>query len=134
MDFDWASVSHPLDEYLISSFFDLGDLISGSGSPIETAMLSGDFSTPPPELDEEGKKEWEVAKMWSAAMKRNGAISPSTVPGARQILNLVKLQSLLCPRQLSNESALQKLDEEKKAELRAKGETQILEWLGKHGF
>lgn len=97
-------------------------------------MLSGDFSTPPSELDDEGKKEWEVAKMWNAAMKKNGAISPSIIRGARQILDLAKFQDLLCPRQLSNESSLQRLDDNKKAELRAKGETAILEWLAKHSF
>jgi hypothetical protein len=50
-----------------------------------------------------------------------------------KIRDIVRLQSLLCPFQLADESMLKEFDE-KKAELRAKTEAHLMQWPGQHGF
>ncbi|KAK2617028.1 hypothetical protein QQS21_000121 [Conoideocrella luteorostrata] len=132
LDFDWCTVSNPFDEFLLG-LYDIGCNITYGKTKADMALLSGDF-TQPPNLEKEKGENWGMAKMWNAAIESVGAASPRKIQGASQIYDLLLLKRLLCPYQLSNVSALEKMDDEKKAEVRAKTEADIVEWLDKHGF
>jgi hypothetical protein len=133
LDFDYSYVSNPSDEFM-SLLSDLGCNITHADNKINAAILSGDFTTPPANLDEESTKKWEVAKAWNTAMKKSGVVSPSAIKGVDKIRDMERLQRLLCPWQLGSEFMLKQMDDEKKAELRAKTEADLVKWLEKHGF
>jgi hypothetical protein len=97
-------------------------------------MISGNFTMPSNNLDEKSSKKWEVAKAWNIAMKENRVLSPSDIKGIDEIRDILRLEKLLCPYQLSNESALKHLKDEEKTELRTKAEADIMQWLEKHSF
>ncbi|ODA75857.1 hypothetical protein RJ55_08498 [Drechmeria coniospora] len=132
LDFDWSFVSNPLDEFL-SSLFDVGGQIDLDNSELDAAILSGDFSAPTKLEDEAGKK-WEAARAWNATAKRNGVLTPSEIQGARQIVDLLRFQNLLCPYSLANESYVKKMGEEKTTERRVQTEADLVQWLSNHGF
>lgn len=133
VDFDWSYISNPLDEFMCS-LQDVGGNIRHEDKKIEAAILSGDFTSPPANLDEESAKKWQIAKAWNTAMKKCGVVSQSDIRGVAEIRGLLHLQALLCPYQLGNESMLKQLDDEKRAEMRAKTEEDLIQWLEKHGF
>jgi hypothetical protein len=133
LDFDWSYVSNPFDEFM-SLLSELGCNITHADNKINAAILSGDFTPPSANLDEESTKKWEVAKAWDTAMRKIGVVSPSDIKGVDKICDMVRLQTLLCPFQLGNESMLKQMDDEKKAELWAKTEADLVQWLEKHGF
>ncbi|EFY87951.1 hypothetical protein J3459_014936 [Metarhizium acridum] len=66
LDFDWSDISNPLDEFMCS-LQDVGGNIRHENKKIEAAILSGDFTWPPDNLDEASVKQWQVAKAWNAA-------------------------------------------------------------------
>lgn len=134
LDFDFASVSHPFEEFISMSFSDIGGNVGDEDTGITRAILSGDFTTPPEDLDEESSKEWELFKTWNAALQEGAGLAPSQIGGVDGIRDLMRLQRLLCSYQLSNASTLEELDENKKAELRASAEADLSGWLEKHGF
>ena len=133
LDFDWSYVSNPLDAFL-NGLGDIDGNVSLEDAHIEAAILSGDFTTPSVVLDEESAKQWEACKAWNTAMKKSGVISPSDIKGADKIRDLLRLQRLLCPFKLGNASMLKQMNAEEKAELRAKTEADLVQWLEKHGF
>lgn len=116
------------------SFTDMGGSLSDEDTAISRAILSGDFTTPPADLDEKSSKDWEMAKMWKAVLQESAALAPSQIQGADRIRDLMRFQMLLCPYRLCSASALEELDDEKKAELRAKAVSDLMGWLEKHGF
>lgn len=134
LDFDFASVSHPFEEFTSMSLSDIGGNVGDEDTKITRAILSGDFNTPPAGLDEESTKEWELAKTWNTVLKESTAFPPSQIEGVDEICDLMRLQRLLCPYQLRSVSALEGLDDEKIAEMRSKAEADLLAWLGTHGF
>ncbi|KAL1858090.1 hypothetical protein Daus18300_010091 [Diaporthe australafricana] len=134
LDFDFASVSHLFEEFMSMSFSDMGGNVGDEDSVNTRAILSGDFTTPPADLDEESATEWELAKTWNAVLQESAALAPSQIEGVDEIRELMRLQRLLCPYHLSSASALEKLDANQKTKLRAKAEADLLEWLEKHGF
>jgi hypothetical protein len=133
LDFDWSYISNPFEEFetILSEH---GCNITHADNEISAAMLSGDFTTPPSNVDEEFPAKWEFAKAWNAAMKRNGVVSPSDIKGVEQIRDMVRLEKMLCPYQLSSESALKHMNGDEKTELLAMAEANIVQWLEKHGF
>lgn len=133
LDFDFASVSHPFEEFICLSLADIGGNVSDEDTCISRAILSGNFSTPPADLDEDFAKEWELAKVWNAVLRESAALAPSQIDGVDRIRDLMRFQRLLCPHRLSSASALEELDAETRAELRAKAEADLLKWLEKHG-
>ncbi|EGX95198.1 Protein kinase-like domain [Cordyceps militaris CM01] len=133
LDFDFSVVSNPFDEYL-TSFTDLGGCVGGLTNEVEAAILKGDFASPPADLSEDAKREWELADAWRSIAKKNGVLSPSEMKGADQIMELIQFQNLLCPHRLSNAFMLEKMNDTEKAELRAKTQAKIVQWLAKYGF
>lgn len=133
LDFDFASVSHPFEEFICMSLTDICGSVSDEDTGTSRAILSGDFTTPPEGLDEESAKEWELAKTWNAVLRESEALAPSQIDGVDGIHELMRFQGLLCPYRLSSASALQELDAEKRAKVRAQAEADLLKWLEKHG-
>jgi hypothetical protein len=134
LDFDFASVSHPYEEFISMSFSHTGGNVGDEDTAISRAILSGDFTTPPADLDEGSAKDWELAKTWNTLLQESAAIAPSQIEGVNEIRELMRLQGLLCPYRLSSASALEELDEEERGKLREKAEADLVGWLEKHGF
>ncbi|KAK2027852.1 hypothetical protein LX32DRAFT_428293 [Colletotrichum zoysiae] len=134
LDFDFASISHPFEEFISMSFSHTGGNVGDNNTVISQAILSGDFTAPPADLDEESAKEWELGKMWNTVLQESAAFAPSQIEGVDQIRDLMRLQSLLCPYRLSSVSAAEELDDEKRARLRENAEVDLTGWLTKHGY
>ncbi|EFZ02038.2 Protein kinase-like protein [Metarhizium robertsii ARSEF 23] len=133
LDFDWSYISNPLDEFMCS-LQDVGGNIRQEDKEIEAAILSGDFTWPPPNLDKKSVEQWQVAKAWNTAIKKCGVVSPCYIRSVDEIRNLLHLQALLCPYKLGNESILKQFDDKKRAEMRVNTEAELIQWLEKHGF
>ncbi|KAK0391597.1 hypothetical protein NLU13_1097 [Sarocladium strictum] len=135
VDFDWSYVSNPVDEF-ISGLTDFGGNIGNERHKFHKSILLGSFDIIPSSAkgDEKSKSEWETAKIWNEAMKTQGCIRPCEIEGVEQVFDLMKFQKLLCPFQLSSERELGEMTEEAKAELRAKTEAGLVEWLKQHGY
>lgn len=134
LDFDFASVSHPFEEFISMSLNDIGGNVGDEDTDVTRAILSGDFATPPADQDEQPAKVWELSKTWNAVLKESTALAPSQIHGVQEIRDLMRLQRLFCPYQLSSTSALEKLNDEERAQLRAKAEADLLACLERHGF
>ena len=63
LDFDWAAVTHPCDEFLFG-LWDIGGGIHERVGKIQANVLSGDFSEQPDSLSPEEVRKWETAKTW----------------------------------------------------------------------
>ncbi|KAK2053901.1 hypothetical protein LY76DRAFT_638747 [Colletotrichum caudatum] len=134
LDFDFASISHPFEEFIYMSFSHTGGNVGNDNTVINRAIISGDFTTPPADLNEESAKEWELGKMWNTVLQESAALAPSQIEGVDQIRDLMRLQSLLFPYRLSSVPAAEGLDDERRAGLREKAEAELTEWLTKHGY
>lgn len=116
------------------SFSHTGGNLGDEDTAINRAILSGDFSTPPPDLDEESAKEWAIAKTWNTVLQESAALAPRQIEGAKEIRDLMQLQMLLCPYRLSSESSLKQLDNETRAKMWEEAEASLVGWLDEHGF
>ena len=134
LDFDWAAVTHPCDEFLFG-LWDIGGGIHERVGALQANVLSGDFSRPPEGFDsaagdEEAQRKWRTAKMWDAALaRRAGAIRPSAIAGVARIQALRDLEELLCPFVLSSQVMLNRLGDGEKAAKKAEMEGKITAWL-----
>ncbi|KAH8893473.1 hypothetical protein GQ53DRAFT_822154 [Thozetella sp. PMI_491] len=133
LDFDFSSVSHPGDEFL-TGLWDIGGGLNDERSKFAEAILSGDFNVKPEGLDEEQSEKWEVAKAWENAAAEKGLKRPSTLAGVRKLVELRKLETILCPFNLGNEFRLSRMKEEDKVKQRAETEAQLVEWLVGYGY
>ncbi|OAQ61058.1 protein kinase-like domain [Pochonia chlamydosporia 170] len=135
LDFDFSFISHTLDEFISgSSLGDLGGMVDFNNKPLKDAILSGNFSTFPENLDKESTQRWQGAKAWNAAMKTVGVVSPSDMRGVQKICDLIELQILICPFDLGNQLMIDQMDDGKKAARREKTEADLVQWLDEHGF
>ncbi|KAK8026317.1 phosphotransferase enzyme family protein [Apiospora marii] len=124
LDFDWAAVTHPCDEFL----FRLWVICSGINERVgklQPHVLSGDFSQQPVDLSEEEKRMWDIAKAWEGALARRGAIRPSTIAGVDRIQALRDLEELLCPFALASEVMLGRISDAEKAAKKEEVEIKI---------
>ena len=131
LDFDWAAITHPCDEFLFG-LWDIGGGIHERVGKIQPNVLSGDFTAQPEGLSEEEAKKWEVAKAWDAAFERAGGIRPSSIAGVDRIQALRELEELLAPFELISEVMLKRMSDEDKPKRKAEKEAKIVEWLEKY--
>lgn len=140
LDFDWAYVSHPCQEF----FYSLGDVGGNtgggtgrdpdlSGGRIGRAMMTGDFDSIP-DLPEAAAGQLAVAKAWDDALAEKGAIRPSNVAGIEALDRLRRLESLLCSFALCHPVMLKRKTEEEIAEMRRKAEGELVECLEGLGY
>lgn len=135
LDFDWASVTNPCDEFL-GGFWDLGGGIHEENASFQTCIMTGDFSSTarPNDIPAEDVEKWETGKLLNAALAHWGAIRPSTTKAAGAIQKLRELENMLCPFSLSNEVMLKRVSEEAKLKSKAQKGQEILKWLAGAGF
>ncbi|KJZ71760.1 hypothetical protein HIM_08845 [Hirsutella minnesotensis 3608] len=131
LDFDWAFISNPFEEFLFS-FNDIGG--NTGDDDIDKAILRANFTIPPDKVDEEFAKRRNAAEAWNDAMRKSGAMSPNDIKGADKIRDILRLQMLLCPFQLGNACQLKHMNDKEIEDLRAKGEADLSLWLEKYGF
>lgn len=135
LDFDWASVTYPCDEFL-GGFWDLGGGIHEENASFQTCIMTGDFSNTAwiDETPAEDVEKWETGKILNAAFDHRGVIRPSTVKAAGEIRKLRELENMLCPFDLSNEVMLRRISEDAKNQRKAQRGQDILSWLASVGF
>lgn len=120
LDFDWAYISHPAEDLLLSLHDIGGNPVALESDKLRQAVLSGEFD------DMDSDEASELAKAWDDALRERSAIRPSDVRGMETLVKLRKLSDLLCPFQLANP---RKKTEEQIAELRVKQEKALVEAL-----
>jgi hypothetical protein len=130
LDFDWAAISHPCDEFL-SGLWDIGGGIHERVGKLQANVLAGDFSSQPDDLSEEDVRKWEIAKHWDAALTERRAIRPSSIAGPERIQALRDLEDLLAPFALTNTFMLSRKSDEAKASAKKETEEQILDWFNR---
>ncbi|KAI9146891.1 hypothetical protein HJFPF1_13461 [Paramyrothecium foliicola] len=130
LDFDWAAVTHPCDEFLFG-LWDIGGGIHERVGKIQPNVLSGDFGQQPDNLSEDEVRQWEIAKYWDAALAQKGAIRPSSIAGVERIAALRDFEELLSPFALSSEVMLKRSSEEQKMAKKKETEALIVTWLDK---
>ncbi|KAG8162312.1 hypothetical protein KVR01_008077 [Diaporthe batatas] len=132
LDFEFAVVNHPFEEFDSLSFTDLGGSLEfDTAGPIREAVASGDF-TKTPDADDIPPEKWMLAKEWNAVLDD---LAPSKIKGLGGILDLLQLQFLLFQFRDSMEVisirfGLANLTEE----LLPPAHAALVEWLEKHGF
>ncbi|KAI0129734.1 hypothetical protein BJ170DRAFT_719732 [Xylariales sp. AK1849] len=134
LDFDWAAVTHPGDEFL-SGLWDLGGGFDERTTDLTSKILKGDFGEPLPDLDAKELEAFEIAKAWDTAVASTGVFRPSSIEGMGKILELRELENLLCPFALGNEMMqmmLKRISDEEKTKRRRETEVKIQEWFSRH--
>lgn len=137
VDFDFASISHPCQEFF-SSFQDVGGNTSGGRGPFAsderfvTSLLSGSYDIDgiPSELED----AWSVAKTWDKALSDKNVLKPSQISGIATLAQVGKLEGLLCPLRLVHPVFLKKMTDEDKTHARAKAEGELVRCLESLGF
>lgn len=135
LDFDWACVTNPCDEFL-SGFWDLGGGINDENASFQACIMTGDFSSSAG-LDEMSAKDvdkWKNGKVLNDAFARRRVIRLSTIKAAGEIRKLRELENMLCPFELSNEVMLKRISDDAKLERKAQKGQDILRWLSSAGF
>lgn len=135
LDFDWASVTNPCDEFL-GGFWDLGGGIHDANASFQACIMAGDFSSAAciDDLPAEDVGKWQMGEILDAAFAQKGVIRPSTVRAAGKIRKLRELENMLCPFDLSNQVMLRRISEDAKLERKVQREQDILSWLASVGF
>lgn len=144
VDFDFASISHPAEEFFMS-LGDVGGNTGGWQGPdlhagrLEAAVIAGDFSSSvdamTTALSEEAQNEWFIAKTWDAALrKRDGVLRPSDILGMRLLARLPELAGLLCPSRLVNPRVVARQTATDLEESRAAAEESLRECLTVLGY
>lgn len=106
VDFDFASVGHPGQEFF-TSFHDFGGNALADASP-------------------EGE-------MWESTLAAKGLARPSTIKGMDMIKLVCQLELLLCPFRLVHPVFVKKKTAEQITEERAKAEAALMECLAALG-
>lgn len=135
LDFDWACVTNPCDEFL-SGFWDLGGGINDENASLQAGIMTGDFSSSAglDEMSAEDVDKWNNGKVLNDAFARRKVIRPSTIKAAGEIRKLRELESMLCPFELSNGVMLKRISDDAKLERKAQKGQDILRWLSSAGF
>lgn len=141
VDFDFASISHPAEEFF-ASFGDVGGNTGGWQGPdhhdgrLEKAVVAGDFSLSVPEdqLSDAARTEWRLATTWDAALAGRGLMKPSDIPGITLLARLPELRGLLCPFRLVHPRFVQKMSAEELESARDAAEKALCECLEVFGF
>lgn len=125
VDFDFACVSHPAQEFL-TSFADIGGGLGESpggdpsGGLLREAILTGDFGSV--NVPEEARSKWATASFWGSTLRDRGLWRPSNIAGIRALVRLKQLESriarfrLIHPHFLKNKTPEQIAEDKRKAE------------------
>ncbi|CEJ86527.1 hypothetical protein VHEMI04130 [[Torrubiella] hemipterigena] len=133
VDFDWSSVTHPIEEYF-SGFHDIGYSLSGNPDQILSAVVANDFSTKPEGPSEEDEQRWQTAKSWNTFATQHQIVLPSDVAGVKELIALYNFHSSLCPFQLCNAVVVKSLSDEAKTAKKQESLAIIIPFLEQRGF
>ena len=141
VDFDFASVSHPSQEFF-TSFGDIGGNTGGWQGPdhhagrLEKAIVAGSFgdASDDDKMTDEARSEWRIARTWDTALAARGVMRPSEVPGIPLLSRLPQLEGLLCPFRLVHPRLVQNMSPEELEEARSGAEEVLGECLAEFGY
>ncbi|KZL86233.1 phosphotransferase enzyme family protein [Colletotrichum incanum] len=139
LDFDWAFVSHPCQEFF-TSLGDIGGNTGGgtgrdpdlSGGRLGKAMLTGDFDIT--DLPEAAAGQLARDKAWDDALAERGGLRPSDIRGISALDRLRRLDALLCPFALEHPVMLRRKTPEEVTEMRKAAEKELVDCLAEFGY
>lgn len=95
IDFDFASINHPVEEHYFSSFSDLGGGLRALSPAMYPCVMLDAFEQQPSNLTDDEKKNRENAKMWNEAIAQRHVLRPKTMPGVEKIEALRRFEESL---------------------------------------
>lgn len=131
LDFDWASVAHPAEEFL-SGLWDIGGGMHENTEFMQGSILTGKFDDTP-DLSGEEVQKWDIATLWNETSAHK-IIRPSEIHGMRGVWELKRLEDMLCPFHLSNEVMLKRTTEEVQVKQKVETGKDIERWLAGWGL
>ncbi|OJJ42009.1 hypothetical protein ASPZODRAFT_20876 [Penicilliopsis zonata CBS 506.65] len=128
LDFDFASIAHPVHEFLVS-LQDLGCNIMGpygedpTNGKLSQALLSGNFSADIP-----GDLWWN-GRTLNADLVKRGMQRPSDMVGIEVLFQWRALEQLICPFHLAAPFIIHRLTDEQREEARKKAESELIDQM-----
>ncbi|TQV99929.1 Protein kinase-like domain [Cordyceps javanica] len=95
LDFDFASINHPIEEHYFASFSDVGGGLSALSPAMYSCVMSDNFERQPSNLSDRERKKWDIAKSWNAAIAERDVLRPTTLPGVEKIEALRRFEESL---------------------------------------
>ncbi|KAJ6780437.1 hypothetical protein PWT90_07951 [Aphanocladium album] len=111
IDFDFASINHPLEEHYFASFSDLGGGLRAISPALYSCIISDDFEQRPPNLSDSDKEIWYRARSWNKAIVERNVLRPQTLAGAEKIEALRHFEESLSKMRQDSDSFLVKYPE-----------------------
>lgn len=108
LDFDFASLNHPIEEHYFASFSDVGGGLRALSPAMYHCVMSDDFEKQPFDLSEKEKKGWDIAKFWNAAIAERNVLRPKSLPGVEKIEPLRRLEESLSEMRQDTTALLKK--------------------------
>ncbi|OAA73928.1 Protein kinase-like domain protein [Cordyceps fumosorosea ARSEF 2679] len=108
LDFDFASVNHPIEEHYFASFSDVGGGLRALSPAMYSRVMTDDFERQPPGLSDQDKAKWNTAKSWNAAIVARDILRPKTLPGVEKIEALRRFEESLSEMHRDKEAFLEK--------------------------
>ncbi|KAI1174281.1 phosphotransferase enzyme family-domain-containing protein [Nemania sp. FL0916] len=139
LDYDFASILHPLYEFLRS--FDgvggqfrgwSGDDESNEDLALRSAKLYG-FPSPLPAVKDDGI-QWDVAKAWEDELEKRDVKRPSNIQGIDKVADVDAVLRAVLPWHLTNRDFLQMQPDGAVEFFRNRGEEQLVKLLSHLGF
>ncbi|OAR01045.1 hypothetical protein LLEC1_02900 [Akanthomyces lecanii] len=111
LDFDFASINHPIEEHYFASFSDVGGGLRALSPAMYPCVMSDNFAKQPSNLSEKEKKDWDIAKFWNAAIAERNVLRPASLPGVEKIEALRRLEKSLSTMRQEKAALLEKCPE-----------------------
>ncbi|KAJ3495863.1 hypothetical protein NLG97_g3083 [Lecanicillium saksenae] len=111
IDFDFASINHPIEEHYFASFGDLGGGLRAVSTALYRCIMSDDFEQQPLELSDSDKEIWHKAKSWNKAIVERNILRPKTLAGAEKVEALRQFEECLSKMRQDKDSFLAKYSE-----------------------
>ncbi|KAI3316928.1 phosphotransferase enzyme family-domain-containing protein [Xylariaceae sp. AK1471] len=138
LDYDFASILHPMYEFL-RSFDGAGGQFRGwSGDEttedmaFRNAKLNG-FPSPLPATEKDGI-QWDLAKAWEDELEKLDVKRPSTIQGIDKVADVDAVLRAVLPWHISNRDFLQMQPEGAVKHFRNRGEVELIKLLDHLGF
>jgi hypothetical protein len=138
LDYDFASILHPMYEFLRSFDGAGGQFLGWSGDEstgditLRNAKLKG-FPFPLPATKEDGI-QWDIAKAWEDELEKLNVKRPSTIQGIDKVADVDALLRAVLPWHISNPDFLAMQPDGAVEYFRDRGEQQLIRLLNYLGF
>lgn len=108
LDFDFASINHPVEEHYFASFSDVGGGLRALSPAMYPCVMSDNFEQQPANSSDKDKKIWDKAKYWNAAIAERNVLRPKSLPGVEKIEALRRLEESLSKMRQDKTALLEK--------------------------